>query len=209
MLERKTRLDYLAPVQESKRVPKRSAALGDYVVSSPGLPSRGGGDGGEAGVYEDEWLYEEENEEQEQEGLLARKPGGTVYSASGLHAPAKRAVPDGAPFAHAGAQAGTWAAAAVAAAAAPVGGPTRQAGSSAWLDFSEVLEACVKDGALSESAAARLRRLSYAHADVTRQLFDQPSQRTVLQQERAAFLLRAQSRLEGAEAATQPTIAAA
>ena len=203
---RKTRLDYLAPVQESKRVPKRSAALGDYVVSSPGLPSRGGGDGGDAGLYEDEWLSEEDDGD---DGLPPRNPDGTFYSASGLHAPAKRAAPDGAPSAHAGAQAGTWATAAVAAAAAPVGGPTREAGTSAWLDFSEVLEACVKDGALSESVAARLRRLSYAHADVTRQLFDHASQRTVLQQERAAFLLRAQSRLEGAEAATQPTIAAA
>jgi len=206
---RKTRLDYLAPVQESKRVPKRSAALGDYVVSSPGLPSRGGGDGGEAGLYEDECAWLSEEDEEEEDGLPPRNPDGTFYSASGLHAPAKRAAPDGAPSAHGGAQAGTWAAAAVAAAAAPVGGPTREAGSSAWLDFSEVLEACVKDGALSESAAARLRRLSYAHADVTRQLFDHAAQRTVLQQERAAFLLRAQSRLEGAEAATQPTIAAA
>jgi len=179
-------------VQATKRVPRRAAALGDYVVQPLGLPARPGAERGDED-YDD------------------------VPAVGGWSAPPKQEAP-------------SFAAAAVAAAAAPrragtgsgtlLGGggggsaaalPPRPAlrpasaagGGGQWTDFSALLTDCVRDGLISEGAAAALRRLAYAGADVVRALYAEAEAGELGSadgQQRMAFVRRAQEKLEAAAA---------
>jgi hypothetical protein len=94
----------------------------------------------------------------------------------------------------------SWAVAATAAVAEP---PAIQFGG--WQGFSSLVDACERDGLLSASAAAALRRLGYVCADTVRLFYAEQAMLTGTAapaggegDSRLAFLQKAQIRLEAA-----------